>query len=126
MNQQVETASTKSSVHNLPQERNPFFTGRARILELLRKSLTGPADAGRVQAIYGAPGVGKTQLASEYAYRHLDDYALVWWLPAAEPSSLAVQYAKLGERLGVVSPGGGASAKVVSAIRRELRRRKDW
>jgi tetratricopeptide (TPR) repeat protein len=109
----------------LPQERNQYFTGRARVLELLRKSLTGGSDAGRVQAIYGAPGVGKTQLALEYAYRHLDEYGLIWWMSAGEPTTLAVQYGKLAERMGA-SARGATTSKSVAAVRRELARRKGW
>lgn len=125
MDPKAGITSTKSSVHNLPQERNTYFTGRARVLELLHKSLTGTADAGRVQAVYGAPGVGKTQLALEYAYRHLDEYGLVWWMSASEPTSLAVQYGKLAERLGTPSRGV-STAKTIAGVRRELQRRKDW
>lgn len=125
MDQKAGTESTKSSVHNLPQERNPHFTGRARVLDLLHKSLIGSAEAGRVQAVYGAPGVGKTQLALEYAYRHLAEYGLVWWMSAGEPTTLAVQYGKLAERLGVKSQGV-ATSKTIAGVRRELQRRKHW
>ncbi len=49
---------------NLP-ERNPFFTGRERVLTQLQKAL---ADRGRVM-LSGLGGVGKTQTALEYAHQ---------------------------------------------------------
>jgi hypothetical protein len=52
--------------------RNPHFTGRGELLKALRStSQARPAEAAVVQAsvVYGLGGVGKTQLAIEYAHR---------------------------------------------------------
>jgi RecA/RadA recombinase len=76
------TDSARSAIFNVPHPRNPHFTGRERLLDSLHESLTGDVPMGRVQAVYGMGGVGKTQLALEYAYRHRGDYAIVWWAPA--------------------------------------------
>jgi tetratricopeptide (TPR) repeat protein len=69
---------------NVPLRRNPFFTGQedllARLATLLQSdqktALTQP------QAISGLGGIGKTQLALEYAYRHRQDYHAVLWSSA--------------------------------------------
>ncbi|GAA3300695.1 hypothetical protein GCM10020218_093010 [Dactylosporangium vinaceum] len=42
---------------------------------------------------------GKTTAALEYAYRHLDEYALVWMFRAAEATALLAQFHELAERL---------------------------
>src|SRR5580700_5049638 len=59
-------------VWNIPA-RNPVFTGRDELLVALRdKLLTG--DKAVVQALEGMGGVGKTQLAIEYAHRFTEAY----------------------------------------------------
>jgi TIR domain len=57
--------------------RNPNFTGRADLLDALAQHLAAGTTA--VVAAHGLGGVGKSQLALEYAYRHATDYDLAWW-----------------------------------------------
>src|SRR4051794_9025413 len=59
--------------------RNPRFTGRDGMLAELRRRLRAGEGTLTVQALYGLGGVGKTQLAIEYAHRFAADYDLVWW-----------------------------------------------
>ena len=49
----------------------------------------------------GLGGVGKTQLATEYAHAHASDYDLVWWVAAEEPASIPDQFTALAVRLGL-------------------------
>ena len=50
----------------VPYPRNPFFTGREYVL----KKLEGALKSVGVAALSGLGGIGKTQIAAEYAYRH--------------------------------------------------------
>jgi hypothetical protein len=79
--------------------RNPNFTGRERELSALRHGLTAGSTV-TVQAVHGMGGVGKTQLANEYAYRHAGNYDLVWWIAAEEAALIPDQFAALAVRLG--------------------------
>jgi tetratricopeptide (TPR) repeat protein len=80
--------------------RNPHFTGRGPDLEKLGRALAAGA-AVTVHSVHGMGGVGKTQLAAEYAHAHATDYDLVWWVAAEEPASIPDQFAALAARLGL-------------------------
>src|SRR5207247_851079 len=62
------------SLANYP--RNPLFTGRDDILEKLHTHLgsIGHHLVQQPQVLIGMPGVGKTQIAVEYAYRYMHEY----------------------------------------------------
>jgi tetratricopeptide (TPR) repeat protein len=118
-------ASAKPN-HNLPRARNPYFTGRRQVLESIRKSLVGEGDHSPM-AIYGGGGIGKTELALEYAFRHQDEYGLIVWLPADEPGALAWNYAQLAERIGVTVGRHSSDLEATrEAVRAALSQRNDW
>jgi MinD-like ATPase involved in chromosome partitioning or flagellar assembly len=82
--------------------RNAAFTGRNAILERLRDQLlAGGPTVVLAQALYGLGGVGKTQVALEYAHRFMADYDLVWWVPAEGTDEIASSLADLAARLGI-------------------------
>ncbi|MGN9911821.1 FxSxx-COOH system tetratricopeptide repeat protein [Phytohabitans sp. LJ34] len=65
-------------------ERNPRFTGREAELRRIRAYLHShtEADASRRPVpvlLHGLGGVGKTQVALEYAHRFKNAYDAVWW-----------------------------------------------
>jgi tetratricopeptide (TPR) repeat protein len=84
---------------SIPFERYPLFIGREDSLGNLRNTLL---QQGR-QAITGVAGVGKTQLAVEYAYRHWSagDYSFIFWANAQTTEDLLVSWGKLAGRLGL-------------------------
>jgi hypothetical protein len=79
---------------------NPHFTGRDAELGRLAESLAGGA-AVTVHSLHGLGGVGKTQLAAEYAHAHAGDYDVVWWVAAEETASIPDQFGALAAGLGL-------------------------
>jgi hypothetical protein len=104
--------------------RNPHFVGRDGMLTELRRRLRAGEGTLVVQALYGMGGVGKTQLAIEYAHRFAADYDLVWWLDAGQPVLVPEQLAALATRLGLSS--GPTLADTVDRLFVELRGRARW
>src|SRR5258708_3537065 len=83
--------------------RNPAFIGREDQLTAIREALLS-GNRAAVQALHGMGGVGKTQLAIEYAHRFSDDYDVVWWLDAESMVLFGQQYADLAVKLGCAEP----------------------
>src|SRR4051812_28614802 len=104
--------------------RNPRFTGRDGMLTELRRRLGGGEGTLVVQALYGLGGVGKTQLAIEYAHRFAADYDLIWWVDAEQPVLIGDQLAALAGRLDL--PLGPTVADTVERLLSELRGRERW
>lgn len=90
-------------VVNLPT-RNVAFAGRESLLSDLRQRLQQQETAVVVpaQALHGLGGIGKTQLALEYAHRYQANYDLIWWIVAEAPGAIPAGLAELGIRLGLI------------------------
>ena len=110
-------------VWNIPA-RNPGFTGRDQLLAAIRQRLVA-GDRAVVQALQGMGGVGKTQLAAEYAYRFAGTYDLAWWINSEQAGLIGDQFAALSVALGCVQAGAETEA-VRSVVLAELRERDRW
>jgi tetratricopeptide (TPR) repeat protein len=97
--------------------RNPAFTGRDAILEALRERLLARTTA-VPSALLGLGGVGKSQIALEYAHRFAADYDIVWWISADQPGLVRTELARLAEALRL--PVHESIAQV-EAVREALR-----
>ncbi|MEU5893078.1 FxSxx-COOH system tetratricopeptide repeat protein [Streptomyces sp. NPDC047461] len=110
-------------VWNVPA-RNAAFTGRDTLLVDLRQKLVEDHRVA-VRALHGRGGVGKTQLAIEYAHRFAGEYELAWWIPAEDSSLIPDQLTALAVRIGA-APAGTPSAQAVEDLLAELRSRSRW
>lgn len=107
---------TSPAVQRVPS-RNVSFTGRGVLLEKLRNGFTSGTTT---QVVYGLGGMGKTQIAQEYAHRFKAAYDVVWWVTAAQPGLIRPALADLAPRLGLeVSQDVASTAEsVLRALRR--------
>ncbi|MEV5593160.1 FxSxx-COOH system tetratricopeptide repeat protein [Streptomyces sp. NPDC052496] len=110
-------------IWNIPR-RNNRFTGRDTALEELHGKLAGPVPGlgqpleTRI-ALYGISGVGKSQIAAEYAHRFGNDYDVVWWISATNRGAAREQLAELATRLGL--PVGQELGDRIRAVHEALR-----
>ncbi|GAA2352794.1 FxSxx-COOH system tetratricopeptide repeat protein [Streptomyces cuspidosporus] len=96
--------------------RNPRFTGRDVLLERINDYLrNAPAEAA-VCALVGPPGIGKTQLAAEYAYRFAAEYDVVWWAAADNRGVLKERLSGHLAHLGNDVQGYSTQARVGAAL----------
>ena len=112
-------------IWNIPHRRNPNFTGRESLLEMLRSARQSGQPAALTQSLSGLGGVGKTQLAAEYAYRNATAYDVVWWVRAEDAATLITDYAHLARRLNLVEMGASEQT-AVPAVRHWLERNGRW
>ncbi|MDX3403731.1 FxSxx-COOH system tetratricopeptide repeat protein [Streptomyces sp. ME01-18h] len=106
------------------RRRNPDFSGRETVMGQLRTGLLSGRQA-VVQALHGMGGIGKTQIALEYAHRFASQYDLVWWVDAEQADQLPVRYTALADRLGVAKSDAGSEPNA-RALLQHLRTRHRW
>ncbi|MEU4741996.1 FxSxx-COOH system tetratricopeptide repeat protein [Actinosynnema sp. NPDC023658] len=100
--------------------RNVNFTGRTDLLqELERRLVRGATAAVLPEALHGMGGVGKSQLAIEYAYRNRANFDLIWWVPAERSVKIVNSLVELGQRLdlNVGTEANVAVQQVLDALR---------
>jgi len=112
-----ESESSRKPVRIAP--RPAFLVGREELLSDLEAELYTPDGTGlEVVTLCGLGGIGKTSLAVEFAYRHLDGYAVVWQFTAQEATTLKAQFGELAALLGAGRPAdaGDPVAQVHSVL----------
>ncbi|WP_069761741.1 FxSxx-COOH system tetratricopeptide repeat protein [Streptomyces sp. LUP47B] len=100
---------------NVPP-RNRAFTGREQLLEDLHRRLQEGTTAVLPEALQGMGGVGKSQLAVEYVYRHLNEYQVIWWIPSEQSQQIRQVLVELARRLGLDVGTGEANTAVPAVI----------
>ncbi|GAB3850079.1 hypothetical protein GCM10029963_35750 [Micromonospora andamanensis] len=111
-------------VWRVPLPRNVQFVGRGPLLQAMRDWLSG-SNTGQVPlALHGLGGVGKSQIALEYAYRFRTEYDVVWWISAQQASVLRLSLGALADRLAAKldTPLSGSVSERVTWVLDVLRR----
>jgi tetratricopeptide (TPR) repeat protein len=88
----VLLTSAPAGLSRLPRPPARAFVGRERELGLL-------AGESGVAVVRGLGGIGKSELALQYAHRHRDDHTLIWWVDAATPARIRTELADITRTL---------------------------
>jgi len=116
-------------IHNIPYLQNPFFTGREAQLKRLKQFLeeNGTVAVTQPVSISGLGGIGKTQLALEYAHKsYRDMYRAVFWVDAAEESTLQAGYDYLAHMLALPERNEQKLDRRIQAVKRWLEGQTNW
>jgi tetratricopeptide (TPR) repeat protein len=100
LQEQLGTTITAPSI--IPFSRNDRFVGRELELDELEAKLFGAKQTAKV-VIIGEGGVGKSQLALEFAHRKKQEDAnrSVYWIPASDVDSIHLAYAHIAQKLNI-------------------------
>src|SRR6266487_1413836 len=123
--------SSQQPFWNIPYRRNPLFTGREEILSSLNALYTvfssnKVTSQTQIRAISGLGGIGKTQIAVEYAYRYRDRYQAILWVTASSHAALVADFVMLATSLGLPEQHEQDQDTVVRAVRRWFDAHNDW
>ncbi len=119
---------TLPAIWNIPYPRNSYFTGREDLLTRLAASLRAGQTVGisQPQAISGLGGVGKTQIALEYAYRYYQDYDAVLWTRADTQEALISGFVAFATLLSLPVQEERDQLKIVQAVKTWLATHTRW
>ncbi|HLZ58773.1 MAG TPA: FxSxx-COOH system tetratricopeptide repeat protein [Ktedonosporobacter sp.] len=113
---------------SVPYRRNLFFTGREELLLMLEQTLLDKGNVALTQsyALCGLGGIGKTQLALEYAYRSREQYQAVFWVRAASLATLSTDLGALAHLLALPEHESAEQQIVIEAVRGWFSRNQGW
>ncbi|MBL0389498.1 tetratricopeptide repeat protein [Tumebacillus sp. ITR2] len=116
----------QSVVWSMQYDRNELFVGRDEVVEgLFREEFDSSKNSPVIRVLTGLGGIGKTQIALEYAYRAREraSYGLFAWIQAEDSASLHNGFRRLAEKLGLHFQD---EQNMLDTLKQALETRSDW
>ncbi|KAK2594152.1 hypothetical protein QQS21_008151 [Conoideocrella luteorostrata] len=111
---------------SVPFPRNPNFVSRDTDLSFILGNVQDAVKSQKTFLIHGIGGVGKTQLALEFAYRFQDKFRYVFWLSAQNEATISAAYNNMAMSLSLQSPESRRNALTIERVRQWLCENSDW
>jgi tetratricopeptide (TPR) repeat protein len=123
-----ESLGGTTTIWNVPHPRNLLFTGREKLLEQLHDRLTTARTVAltQPQAITGLGGIGKTQVAVEYAYTYRDAYHAILWMRGSSRDTLISDFVTAANLLSLPEKNEQDQNIVVIALKQWLATHSNW
>ena len=111
----------------VPYERDEQFVNRDDVMSQLRNIIceVSPENNHRV-ALYGIEGVGKTQIALSYVYTYRTSYERIYWINAADETSLFSGFQEINQLENCVATDEMGMDELAKAVLAWLRCQKTW
>ncbi|KAL7919048.1 P-loop containing nucleoside triphosphate hydrolase protein [Trichoderma austrokoningii] len=96
----------RDNYNNIPFGANARFSGREEILAAIRSALNPEsqheASVPKSMALFGMGGVGKTQIATQYAYLEMGSFDAILWISADNAISIGQSFRTIADGLGLL------------------------
>lgn len=122
----VQSRDFISPVHNLPYLPNPYFIGRDNELQKIKDTFDDDIASPQVIVLNGIGGAGKTQLASEFAWKHEAEYVARFWINGSDSAVYAEGLASICDLLNLPEKGQSNLEVRIQGSLRWLRSNKRW
>jgi GTPase SAR1 family protein len=113
----------------VPYQKNDQFTGRHAFLDKLATKLwknDSPNFSYQI-VLHGLGGVGKTQIALQYAHIHRDKYGNVFWVSAVSEAAILAGFQDIGKQTGCIENIGKLEPTEITArVLTWLNAQKQW
>ncbi len=113
---------------NVPYLRNLYFTGREQVIERLQEALVSETSkaSSKIRVLSGMGGIGKTQIALEFAYRYADTYDAVLWVQAETQATMNTHFAGLAQTLHLPDHEQWNAFEARKAVKEWLQNHNRW
>jgi len=103
-NSVLEESDPKPRLFRVPYEQNLNFFGREDILVRIRDVFRDQQSRqyNHRVALHGLGGVGKTQIALQYAYKYRQEYEHIFWVSAATRAQVLASYRDISGYIGAI------------------------